>query len=53
MKRSRLKNIESKTKHPNNIQNHKRQQNYVFNLNKNAKFEYLTDTTLRIVNLSG
>ena len=40
MKRSRLQNIADKRNNPNDIKNYKRQQNYVLNLNKNAKFEY-------------
>ena len=40
MKRSKLKNKTSKTKLPVDINNYKKQRNYVVNLNKSAKFEY-------------
>ena len=47
MKRSALKNIENRTKHRNDIKNYKRKRNYVVNSNENARFESLTDTTLK------
>ena len=40
MKRSTLKNKANKTKDPTDIKNYKKQQNYVANLNKEAKLEY-------------
>ena len=40
MKRSKLKNKVNKTKLPVDINNHKKQRNYVVNLNGSAKFEY-------------
>ena len=40
MKRSKLKNKANKTELPIDINNYKKQRNYVVNLNKNAKFEY-------------
>ena len=42
MKRSKLKNKVNKTKLLTDIRNYKKQQNYVVNLNKNAKFEYFS-----------
>ena len=42
MKRSKLKNKANKTKPLIDIRNHKKQRNYVVNLNKNTKFEYLS-----------
>ena len=42
MKRSKLKNKANKTKDPTDIKNHKKQRNYVVNLNKEAKLEYLS-----------
>ena len=41
MKRSKLKNKANKTKDPTDIKNYKKQRNYVVNLNKEAKLEYL------------
>ena len=40
MKRSKLKNKANKTKLPVDINNYKKQRNYVVNLNKSAKFGY-------------
>ena len=40
MKRSKLKNKANKTKLPVDINNYRKQRNYVVNLNKSAKFEY-------------
>ena len=40
MKRSKLKNKANKTKLPVDINNHKKQRNYVVNLDGSAKFEY-------------
>ena len=40
MKRSKLKNKANKTKLPVGINNYKKKQNYVVNLNKSVKFEY-------------
>ena len=40
MKRSKLKNKTNKTKLPVDINNYKKQRNYVVNLNESAKFEY-------------
>ena len=42
MKRSRLKNKANKTKKLIDISNFKKQSNYVVNLNKQAKFEYIS-----------
>ena len=42
MKRSKLKNKANKTKPLIDIRNHRKQRNYVVNLNKNTKFEYLS-----------
>ena len=55
MKRSRLKNKANKTKTLIDINNFKKQRNYVVNLNKQAKFEYFssynsTDSQLFWVN---
>ena len=43
MKRSKLKNKANKTKHPSDINNYKKQRNYVAQLNKNAKLEYFNN----------
>ena len=40
MKRSKFKNKANKTKLPVGINNYKKKQNYVVNLNKSVKFEY-------------
>ena len=42
MKRSKLKNKANKTKDPTDIRNYKKQRNYVVNLNKEEKVEYLS-----------
>ena len=42
MKRSRLENKTNKTKKPINNSKLKKQRNYVFNPNKQAKFEYFS-----------
>ena len=42
MKLPKLKSKANKTKLLINIRNYKKQQNYVVNLNKNAKFEYFS-----------
>ena len=42
MKWSKLKNKANKTKPLIDIRNYKKQRNYVVNLNKNAKLEYLS-----------
>ena len=42
MERSKLKNKANKTKEPTDIRNYKKQQNYVVNLNKEAKLEYFS-----------
>ena len=42
MKRSKLKTMANKTKLLIDIRNYKKQQHYVVNLNKNAKFEYFS-----------
>ena len=39
MKRSKLKNIASKTKNPSCIKNYKKQRNYSVQLNKKAKLD--------------
>ena len=43
MKRSKLKNIANKTKSASDIMNYKKQRNYVVQLNKKAKLEYLNN----------
>ena len=40
MERSKLKNKANKTQLPVDINNYRKQQNFVVNLNKSAKFEY-------------
>ena len=42
MKKSRLKTKENKTKDPTDIRNYKKQENYIVNLNKEAKLEYFS-----------
>ena len=42
MKLPKLKSKANKTKLLISIRNYKKQQNYVVNLNKNAKFEYFS-----------
>ena len=46
MKRLRLKNKANKTKDPSDVKNYKKQQNYVANLNKEAKLESLNLMTI-------
>ena len=43
MKRSKLKNKANKTKNPFGIINYKKQRNYIVQLNKNSKLEYLNN----------
>ena len=42
MKKSRLKTKANKTKDPTDIRNYKKQENYIVNLNKEAKLEYFS-----------
>ena len=44
MTRSRLKNKADKTKNPTDINNYKKQRNYVVKLNKTAKFQYFNES---------
>ena len=55
MKRSKLKNKANKTKLPVDINNYKKQRNYVANLNKRAKLNsnILIDMTVKMVSLFG
>ena len=43
MKRSKLKNKANNTKNPSDIKNHKKQRNYVMQLNKKAKLKYFNN----------
>ena len=55
MKRSKLKNKANKTKLPVDINNYKKQRNYVANLNKRAKLNsnILIDMTVKMASLFG
>ena len=53
MKRSKLKNKANKTKDPTDIKNYKKQRNYIVNLNKEAKLEYLVNMNLMTINHFG
>ena len=51
MKRSKLKSKAKKTKLAVDINNYKRQRNYVVNLNKSAKFQYFNRYTVKMASL--
>ena len=55
VKRSKLKNKANKTKLPVDINNYKKQRNYVANLNKRAKLNsnILIDMTVKMASLFG
>ena len=55
MKRSKLKNKANKTKLPVDINNYKKQRNYVANLNKRTKLNsnILIDMTVKMASLFG
>ena len=45
MRRSKLKNIATKTKNPEDIAYYRKQRNLVVNMNRQAKKSYFTDVT--------